>query len=59
MDLCEKPGVNYVLGLAKNARVCKHVIDREATTKERYERHFAGTGQKARQFETFSYGAVS
>ena len=59
MELCEKLGVDYVPGLAKNANVCKHVQAREATTKERCKRHFADTEKKLRQFDTFSYGAKS
>ena len=59
MDLCDTLGVDYVFGLPTNSRVRKLVETREADTKKRYEQHYAGTGEKLRQFDTCSNGAHS
>jgi hypothetical protein len=51
MSWCEEQGVNYVFGLAKNARL------RRALAKELYEaqQECARTGQAARVFKDFTY----
>ena len=55
LDLCDRLGLRYVLGLAKNARLREHVQALEASTAERYARK----GQKLRRFKSFSYAARS
>ncbi|MBC2861634.1 IS1380 family transposase [Stappia sp. 28M-7] len=55
LDLCDRLGLRYVLGLSKNARLQERVQTLEASTAERYARK----GQKLRRFKTFSYAAGS
>ena len=55
LELCDRLGLRYVLGLAKNARLREHVQALEASTAERYARK----GQKLRRFKSFSYAARS
>lgn len=51
MSWCERNGVDYVFGLAKNARLIKRI--RKALNKAR--RRFVETGQAARVFTQFRY----
>lgn len=55
LDLCDRLGLRYVLGLAKNARLREHVQALEASTADRYARK----GASLRRFKTFSYAARS
>lgn len=55
LDLCDRLGLRYVLGLSKNARLQERVQTLEASTAERYARK----GQKQRRFKSFSYAAGS
>jgi hypothetical protein len=55
LDLCDSLGLQYVLGLSKNARLREHVQTLEVSTAERYARK----GQKLRRFKSFSYAARS
>lgn len=56
LDLCDRLGLRYVLGLSKNDRLAEHVLPLEASTAARYARQ---PGQKLRRFKTFSYAARS
>lgn len=56
LDLCDRLGLRYVFGLAKNSRLAEHVLPLEASTAARYARK---PGQKLRRFKTFSYAARS
>ena len=51
MTWCEANGIGYVLGLAKNDRLKKHLADALAQAKEQ----FASTGKAARVFDEFNY----
>jgi hypothetical protein len=51
MDWCEANGVNYVLGLAKNKRLQKEIIEEMAEAKMHHE----ATGFAARVFKDFRY----
>ena len=55
LDLCDRLGLQYVLGLSKNARLQQQVQGLEGSTAERY----ALKGEKLRRFKTFSYAARS
>lgn len=52
---CERAGVDYVIGLAKNKRLLLAAAPAMAEAKELSE----ATGEAARVFTTFSYGAES
>lgn len=56
LDLCDKLGLRYVLGLSKNYRLAEWVLPLEASTAARYIRK---PGQKLRRFKSFSYAAKS
>ncbi|PWL29667.1 IS1380 family transposase [Marivita sp. XM-24bin2] len=56
LDLCDQRGLNYVLGLSRNARLQKEVQALEASTAARYAHN---TGHKVRRFKTFTYAAGS
>ena len=51
MGWCEQHGVDYILGLAKNARLIQAIAAELAQAKEAY----AATGQPARRFRDFRY----
>jgi len=51
MAWCEAEGVHYVLGLAKNERLERHLESALSQAKARYEQ----TGEAARVFEEFRY----
>jgi len=56
LDLCDRLGLRYVLGLSRNARLQDEVQALEASTAARYART---AGQKIRRFKTFAYAAGS
>ncbi len=56
LDLCDRLGLQYILGLSKNNRLAAWVLPLEASTAARYIRN---PGQKLRRFKTFSYAAGS
>jgi hypothetical protein len=56
LDLCDRLGLRYVLGLSKNGRLTENISALEAVTAVRYART---PGQKLRRFKTFSYAARS
>jgi hypothetical protein len=56
LDLCDRLGLGYVLGLSKNGRLAEYVLPLEASTAARYARK---PGQKLRRFKTFFYAARS
>ena len=56
LDLCDKLGLRYVLGLSRNTRLQDEVQTLEASTAARYARN---SGHKVRRFKTFAYAAGS
>lgn len=56
LDLCDQLGLNYVLGLSRNARLQEEVQTLEASTAARYA---GNDGQKVRRLKTFTYAAGS
>jgi len=56
LDLCDRLGLRYVLGLSKNSRLAEHILPVDASTAARYARK---PGQKLRRFKTFAYAARS
>lgn len=56
LDLCDRLGLGYVLGLSKNGRLSEYILPLEASTAARYARK---PGQKLRRFSTFFYAARS
>jgi hypothetical protein len=56
LDLCDRLGLRYVLGLSKNGRLTQTISALEASTAARYA---CTPGQKLRRFKTFSYAARS
>ena len=56
LDLCDRLGLRYILGLSKNGRLAQNISALEASTAARYART---PGQKLRRFKTFSYAARS
>lgn len=57
LDLCDRLGLCYVFGLARNSRLQDRVQALEASTAARYIR--GKDRQKVRRFKTFSYAAGS
>ena len=57
LDLCDRLGLRYILGLARNSRLQDHIEALEASTAARYIR--SKDRQKVRRFKTFSYAAGS
>jgi len=55
MRWCDRHGVDYILGLAKNARL--KPLARRSMTTARW--HYRCTGQKQRLFEEFDYAAAT
>ncbi len=51
MAWCERDGIDYILGLAKNSRLSAEIADEMAAAKAEHER----TGEKARVFKDFRY----
>ena len=56
LDLCDKLGLRYVLGLSRNTRLQDEVQTLEASTAARYARN---SGHKVRRFKSFAYAAGS
>ncbi len=54
MGWCEANGVDYVVGLAKNARLKKEITDAMASAKAEHER----TDEKARVFKELEYSTL-
>lgn len=57
LDLCDRLGLRYILGLSRNARLQEEVQTLEAATAARYASN--RDGQKVRRFKTFPYAAGS
>jgi hypothetical protein len=55
LDLCDRLGLRYIFGLARNSRLQDHIEALEASTAARYIR--GKDRQKIRRFKTFSYAA--
>ena len=55
INWCERAGVHYIVGLARNARLQAQVEYAQLALKDDYER----TGQKQRLIDEFSYAAQS
>ena len=55
INWCERSGVHYIVGLARNARLQAQVEYAQLALKDDYER----TGQKQRLIDEFSYAAQS
>lgn len=55
LDLCDRLGLGYVLGISTNSRLQQQVQSLEGSTAERY----ALKSEKLRRFKTFSYAARS
>ncbi len=53
LSWCERHNVDYIVGMAKNARLLKAIAAEMAAI----EQQFAQTRQACRQFKTFQYGA--
>ena len=54
MDWCERQGIDYVFGLAKNPRLIKEIKEELKAAEAEWEK----TGEKARMFKNFRYQTI-